>query len=120
MNRNILDHGQEFFTKYADRIVFGTDLASSLTVDEGRIRAGLIFRWLESADTFRVPDEAELLLGPPEDGIIRGLSLPDVALRKIYHDNFTRLVGANPKPLNPAKVAAECDRLASIAEAMSA
>jgi len=111
--------GRKFFIKYADRIVFGTDLASSLTVDEGHIRAGIIFRWLERDDTFRVPEEAEFLLGSPEDGIIRGLSLPDDVLCKIYHDNFARLVGAEPTPLNIAAATEECERLAAIAEAMS-
>jgi len=43
---------REFFIHYADRIVFGTDLSSRLSLEEGRIRSGLVFRWLESEDTF--------------------------------------------------------------------
>ena len=111
--------GREFFVRYANRILFGTDLFSSLTLDEGRYRAGIVFRWLESDDTFRVPEEADFLLGPPEDGVIRGMSLPDDVLRRIYHDNFVRIAGAEPTPLNVQAAIAECERLAATAEAMS-
>lgn len=111
--------GREFFLKYADRIVFGTDLSSSLSVEEGVIRAGIVYRWLESDDTFRVPEEADFLLGPPEDGIVRGMSLPDDMLAKIYHGNLAGLVGEEPKALDVPAAVAECERLAAIAEAMS-
>ena len=62
----------DFIAAYADRIVFGTDLSSGLSAEEGIIRAGIVFRWLESEDTFRVPEAADFLLGSPEEGIIRG------------------------------------------------
>jgi predicted TIM-barrel fold metal-dependent hydrolase len=110
---------RDFFSRYADRIVFGTDLFSSLTVEQGRIRAGIVFRWLESEHTFRVPEEADFLLGPPEDGVIRGMSLPDDTLNKIYHDNFARLAGPAPCALDASLAAQACERLAAIAEAMS-
>lgn len=111
--------GREFFTKYADRIVLGTDLFSSLTPDEARFRAGIVFRWLESEDTFRVPGGADFLLGPPEDGVIRGMSLSDEVLDKIYRENFIRLASAEPKALNVDAAVEECELLAAIAEAMS-
>lgn len=108
-----------FFIKYAERIIFGTDIASGLTVEEGRVRAGIVFRWLESADTFRVPETADFLLGSPEDGIIRGMALPDNVLANIYRDNFVRIAGGRPRTLNVPKTIAVCERLAGIAEAMS-
>jgi hypothetical protein len=113
------DASREFFCNYAGRIVFGTDLASSQTVEEGRIRAGIIFRWLESEDTFRVPLTADFLLGPPEDGRIKGMSLPADVLTRIYSDNFSNLVGREPRPLNVERAVDECGRLAVIAEALS-
>jgi len=113
------DTSREFFMDYADRIVFGTDLASRLTVEQGRIRAGLVFRWLESDDTFRVPAAADFLLGPPEDGLIRGMSLPTEVLTKIYRDNWTRLVGSEPQALNVERAVETCERLAAMAEALS-
>ncbi len=113
------DASRKFFIEHADRIVFGTDLFSSLTAKQGRIRAGLIFRWLESQDTFRVPEGADFLLGPPEDGVIRGMSLPADVLTKIYRENFARLVGSEPRALNAEVAIEECERLAAIAEALS-
>jgi len=113
------DVGREFFVRYADRIVFGTDLWSSIGNEVGVLRAGLVFRWLESDDEYRVPEGADFLLGPPEDGIVRGLSLPDDALAAIYGGNLQRLTGSEPKPLNVPRAIEECERLASIAEAMS-
>jgi predicted TIM-barrel fold metal-dependent hydrolase len=113
------DAGRQFFVDCADRIVFGTDLSSGQSVEEGRCRASIVFRWLESQDTFRVPEAADFLLGPPEDGVIRGMSLPVEVLQKIYRDNFARLVGAGPKPLDIGRAAEECARLAAIAEALS-
>ena len=111
--------GRAFFTRYADRIVFGTDLFSSLTVEEGRFRTGIIYRWLESADEFRVPGGAGFLLGPPEDGLIRGMSLPQDVLIKIYAQNFSRLAGSEPRTLDVERAAKECERLAILAEMLS-
>ena len=113
------DTSRAFFTEYADRIVFGTDLFSNLTEDQGRFRAGIVFRWLESGDTFRVPEGADFLLGPSEDGIIRGMSLPDDVLTKIYHDNYARLVAPEPRPLNVGKAIETCEGLAATAQTLS-
>lgn len=111
--------GREFFLKYADRIVFGTDISSDMSMEQGLIRAGIVFRWLESDDTFGVPTEADSLLGPGEDGIIRGMCLPSDALAKIYRENFVRLAGGEPRRLDLEACVQECERLAAIAEAMS-
>jgi hypothetical protein len=114
-----VDASRAFFLKYAERIVFGTDLFSRLTVAEGRARAGIVFRWLESDELYRVPEEADFLLGPPEDGLIHGMGLPDDALKRIYHDNFVRAVSAEPKELDVGLAVEACERLAATAEAMS-
>jgi len=108
-----------FFTEYSERIVYGTDLFSSQPVSEGRLRAGLVFRWLESEDTFRVPDGADFLLGPPEDGIIHGMALPDEMLQPIYCGNWQRMVGVKPRALDVEQAIETCQRLADLAEAMS-
>lgn len=113
------DASRDFFLKYADRIVFGTDLSSQWTVTEGHVRAGIVYRWLESDDTFRVPETADFLLGPPEDGIIRGMSLPDEVLTKIYSENFARYAGTAPRALDIEKAIAFCERTAANAEAIS-
>lgn len=109
---------REFFLRHADRIVFGTDLSSGNDRAQARARAGLVFRWLETEDRFRVPPEADFLLGPPEDGVIRGMALPEDVLSLIYGGNLRRLTG-EAKPLDIPAAVAECERVAAIAEAMS-
>jgi predicted TIM-barrel fold metal-dependent hydrolase len=111
--------GHRFFTDYADRIVFGTDLSSGLSIEESRIRAGIVFRWLATEDTFRVPPEADFLLGPPEDGIIHGMSLPAAVLAAIYGDNLSRMAGADPRPLDIGLAREHCTGIADVAERMS-
>ncbi|MGC9523746.1 MAG: amidohydrolase family protein [Anaerolineae bacterium] len=118
MSRDV-EATREFFTRYADRIVYGTDISSRQTVDEARLRAGIVFRWLETNDVFHVPEAADFLLGQPEDGVIRGLRLPDEVLTRIYHDNFAELAGETPRPLQTDLAIATCEELAAIAEAMS-
>ena len=113
------DASREFFVEYADRIVFGTDLSSRQTVEQGRFRAGIVYRWLESEDTYRIPAGTDFLLGAPEDGLIRGLSLPADVLTRLYHGNFARLAGPEPRALNVGRVVEECERLGAIAEALS-
>jgi len=90
----------DFFIKYQQRLILGTDISSNHTDEEARLRLGIITRWLETADEFRVPEGADFVLGPPEDGIMRGIDLPSDALENIYRMNFEGLVGAHPKPLN--------------------
>jgi len=103
---------RDFFVRYSDRILFGTDISSDQPVEEARIRAGIVTRWLETEDEYRVPEGADFLLGPPEDGVMRGLRLPEDTLAKIYRLNFERLAGSKPRPLNRELAAEECERLA--------
>ena len=86
---------------------------SGLTEAEGRARAGIVLRWLETDDTFRVPKEADFLLGSPEDGYIKGMLLSDNDLSGSYHGNFFRLAGSKPRPLNISMTVEECGRLAA-------
>ena len=80
---------REFFLKYQDRIMFGTDNE----VAEPMYRNH--FRWLETGD------ESFDYWGYPGQGRwkIYGLNLPDDVLEKIYHKNaermFSRFRGVN-------------------------
>jgi len=74
---------RDFFLKYADRILFGTDLIP----DEDMYR--LHYRFLETNDEyFDYPSHAS------RQGRwnIYGLFLPDEVLRKVYRDNAIRLL----------------------------
>ena len=72
-----------FFLKYADRILFGTDLLPEVEMYR------LYFRFLETADEyFEYPSHAS------RQGRwnIYGLFLPDDVLRKVYRDNALKLL----------------------------
>jgi predicted TIM-barrel fold metal-dependent hydrolase len=115
-----LDRTRAFFETYADRIVFGTDISGNQTPAEAGLRAGIVTRWLQTDETYRVPDGADFLLGPAEDGIIHGLNLSEQAQAKILGGNFMRLVGEVPRPLDRDAARAECERLAPEESALSA
>ncbi len=109
------DRAREFFIRHADRIFFGTDAGlirgAPLAAVEARFR--LVLRFLATADTFRIPPEADFLLGPPEDGVIRGLDLPPAALTAILAANQRRWAGEHPRPLDLPAAAATSRRIAA-------
>ena len=76
-----------FFEQHQDQVLFGTD-GRDLRLHPQ------YFRVLETED--------DLIL--PADGVLRpgtwplyGLGLPDVVLRKLYHDNAARALGLPPR-----------------------
>jgi predicted TIM-barrel fold metal-dependent hydrolase len=74
---------RDFFLRYADRIVFGTDLLPEVNMYR------LYFRFLETADEyFEYPSHAS------RQGRwnIYGLQLPDDVLRKVYRESALRLL----------------------------
>lgn len=77
---------REFFLKYADRILFGTDGPG--TVDKLRPH----FRFLETKDEY-FPYVDDPTRFPPQ-GLwnIYGVGLPDDVLRKVYYENAERLI----------------------------
>ena len=74
---------REFFLKYQDRIMFGTD--NEVTEEMYRNH----FRWLET------DDEYFDYWGYPAQGRwkIYGMALPDSVLEKVYHANAERMFG---------------------------
>ncbi len=115
------DVTREFFLKYQDRIVYGTDIGAKallLTPDKGiemgesRTSVHLVSTFLEKDGEFWLL-EGGFLFGQRETPF-RGINLPRSALEKIYFRNFERLAGARPRALDPAAIVAECDRLAGV------
>jgi len=102
---------REFFVRHADRIIFGTDSMGDQKLDEAKSRAKMVTRWLESEDEFGVDAGADALLGESDEGIIRGMRLPDDVLARIYAGSFERLVGPAPKPQNHTLALEECRRI---------
>jgi predicted TIM-barrel fold metal-dependent hydrolase len=77
---------REWFIKYADRILFGTDSGPSLETYQ------VHFRFLETADEHFIYSPHSPIGGGQGRWNIYGLSLPDEVLRKVYHDNAARLL----------------------------
>jgi predicted TIM-barrel fold metal-dependent hydrolase len=72
---------KNFMEKYADRIVYGTDMGTSKKMYQ------TTFRILESADEHFYLQELFNYHWP-----LYGLSLSDAALKKIYHDNGKKIL----------------------------
>ena len=89
------DAAREFSIRYADRIIFGSDFG--LPCGWHRDRGMMIRRFLETDDSFAVPDDPAM--SPDDRPPLRGLALPRGVLQKIYADNFRRHVSAEPKQL---------------------
>jgi predicted TIM-barrel fold metal-dependent hydrolase len=88
---------REFFIEHADRILFGTDIGIGRH-QTGPQRGWMIRHFLESNEKFPVPDDP--FMTPDERPDLHGIELPQDALKKIYCDNYVRILGRNrPLPL---------------------
>lgn len=87
---------RQFFIDFADRILYGSDFG--IYCGWHRDRGRMVRRFLETADTFDVPDD--VLMSPDDRPPLRGLGLPDDVLQQIYVENFRRVIGTRPRPLN--------------------
>jgi predicted TIM-barrel fold metal-dependent hydrolase len=86
---------REFFLKYQDRILFGSDGNPSRGIDEFWVPH---WRFLETYDEhFDHPAQLRSPTGAPLHGRwrISGISLPDDVLRKVYHANALRYLPAS-------------------------
>ena len=96
---------REFFVRFQDRILFGTDNGYS----ESTEIASNVRRFLETDQEFEAWGTR-----------VRGIRLEREALEKIYHANFESLAGTDPKPLRAEHAMDEVDRMRSRAEGSSA
>ena len=75
---------KEFFTRYQDRIVYGTDMGMDLSMYR------TTFRILQTADEHFYDHERFSYHWP-----LYGLDLPPEVLKKIYHDNAQKIIGGS-------------------------
>ena len=90
---------REFFIKYQDRMVFGSDNG----LDESLVYIDVIRAFLETFEEFQCRGLQ-----------IRGIGLEYDILEKIYHGNFERRVGTTPAKINTEMVLEECNRVMEI------
>lgn len=103
---------RDFFIKYQNRILFGTDASSEQNVESALARIWFVRNFLETDSDFSMPRESDSLLKGPKESFI-DLSLPRSVLEKIYYDNFKNIVGQMPRKLNLDLAVEECYRIAA-------
>jgi len=94
------DLWKDFFTKYADRIVFGTDMTSDTFQGSPDEIVGTMRRFLSTADRFHTWDFD-----------IHGLELSDDCVDKISGANFMRMVGEKPRPIDRKRFGRYAERM---------
>jgi hypothetical protein len=119
---------RDFFLKYQDRILFGTDIGAKALLapsqegiepEESKLRIDLVRSFLEIDGAFRLDTEKVNLFGKFE-GDFQGIHLPESTLTKIYHQNFEKLARAEPQAVHPQAVIEECQRLKGLIPIMGA
>jgi len=84
------DFYREFFIKYADRIMFGSDTSySGAGLDHLKHRGKNVRDFLTTDNDVTVIDNS-----------CKGISLPDETIDKIFYKNFEKAAGSTPKPIN--------------------
>ncbi|MHA1718831.1 MAG: amidohydrolase family protein [Promethearchaeota archaeon] len=115
-----------FFEKYQTRILYGTDIGarsilsneSIINRDESTNRSNIVRTFLTKQGQFTIKSDGDFLIGM-EDFELRALNLKPEITRKIYCDNFLRIVGEKPNEVNPKMVIKECKRIKSMIRIMS-
>jgi predicted TIM-barrel fold metal-dependent hydrolase len=79
---------RRFFIEYQDRILFGTDRYPGRP---DQPRYAIYFRFLETADEYF--DYFDHPFPPEGEWKIYGIDLPEQVLKKVYHENASRLLG---------------------------
>jgi hypothetical protein len=80
----------EFFKKYSERILFGTDSTFPYRADDMEWLCDRVYRYFATTDTVNSFCEKEMT----------GINLPSEYRENIFHKNFERRVGTEPKKIN--------------------
>lgn len=109
LNKNI-PAAREFFIKYSDRILFGSDSNNwhwSNDLEQYKHNfsypINLARDFLEAKTPFHFVDDDREEISP--------LQLEEKYLKKIYHDNFVRIYGESPRKIDKAKVLTQIKKL---------
>ena len=114
-----IEETREFFLKYQDRILFGTDIGArallsspqtDIQLSESLERVTLIRNFLENPGEFTLRPDSGFLFGTLKTPF-HGLDLPDTVLNKIYHKNFEKVVAPTPRPVNPGVIVEMCNQI---------
>jgi predicted TIM-barrel fold metal-dependent hydrolase len=115
-----VDAARDFFIRYSERIIYGTDIGASAIVEgpergidpiESAGRAWIVRQFLETDGAYAAPEGVGHGLGMDARSF-HGIALPDNVLRRVYRTNFERLFGDRPRSLDVPAALAELARLA--------
>ena len=84
------EYFKEFFTKYADRICFGTDMDYPVYMEAGILLCDREYRFLATDETLKSFD----------DHTLTGIKIPEECLQKIFSDNLLNKLGGKPREIN--------------------
>jgi predicted TIM-barrel fold metal-dependent hydrolase len=110
------ESARDFFIKYQDRIIYGTDSGlepfilgamDRLPLESSLNRIWYVRNFLETGEVFRLPEGIPLT--EPDRSMLQGIHLPRGVLEKIYHLNFKRIAISAflEKSGNPSNTARE-------------
>jgi predicted TIM-barrel fold metal-dependent hydrolase len=96
---------RDFFLRYQDRLIFGTDSGASAVGKPGQTlnreetlgRTFFVRSFLEQDGLLEIPQGVAHWKRPGKQ--LRGIGLPVDVLKKIYCSNFERLFGSSPAKL---------------------
>jgi predicted TIM-barrel fold metal-dependent hydrolase len=99
------DAAREFFLRYQDRLIYGTDIGAGPVIDPHAPfdsarevgQAWLVRAFLETDWQVSLPPGIGVVTNQFAGRRLRGIVLPQTALAKIYWDNFERIVGQKPR-----------------------
>jgi predicted TIM-barrel fold metal-dependent hydrolase len=119
-----LQKTRDFFVKFQDRILFGTDIGArallvnledGIQFDESKGRVFLVRNFLENPGEFKLTEKNGFLFGGGETPL-HGLGLPKEVLEKIYCRNFERLVATTPCRISPGRIVEFCSQVERMIE----
>lgn len=118
LSQNV-DAAQAFFNKYQDRILYGTDIGARCVLADGYrpFNEDECLARMELIDGLFTPNFQQVMkedgryLINTDDFVLRGISLSDTVLDKIYRKNFQRFVGETPAKVTPRRIIKECRRI---------
>lgn len=100
-----IEFWHDFFIKYQNRLLFGTDCNSIKTCNKQLV--SLVYRKLSES---YLPFTQNCYNG---DHVIKGLNLPNEVVNKICYSNFFDYLGKTPKPVNKDLFDWVCKRIIS-------
>ena len=122
-----MEEAAAFFEKYQDRILYGSDIGARCVLADGfaPLNEAECLARMEMIDGLLTPGTEQIMkedgryLINTDDFTLRGLSLSEETLNKIYWQNFQRYVGAAPAKVNPRRIIKECRRIRIMLKIMS-